>query len=53
MKFIHYLEKIGGVDIFGIISMGIFIIFFLVMLTWVLKTKNKKFTEISRIPLDN
>ncbi|MFI5130953.1 MAG: CcoQ/FixQ family Cbb3-type cytochrome c oxidase assembly chaperone [Chitinophagales bacterium] len=53
MKFIHYLEKIGGVDIFGIISLAIFGLFFLAVLTWVFKTNKKQFNEVSRIPLDN
>ena len=53
MKFIHYIEKVGGIDIYGMISLAMFGLFFLVMLTWVLKTKKKKFDEISRIPLDN
>jgi cbb3-type cytochrome oxidase subunit 3 len=53
MKFIHYIEKIGGIDIFGIISLVMFFLFFLGMLTWVFKTKKKTFTEISRMPLDN
>jgi cbb3-type cytochrome oxidase subunit 3 len=53
MKFIHYIEKIGGIDIFGIISLVMFFLFFLGMLTWVFITKKKTFNEISRIPLDN
>jgi cbb3-type cytochrome oxidase subunit 3 len=53
MKFIHYIEKISRIDIYGITSLGIFVLFFLVMLTWVFKTKKKTFAEISRIPLDN
>jgi cytochrome c oxidase cbb3-type subunit IV len=53
MKFIHYIEKISGVDIYGMISFLIFFLFFLVMLIWVLKTKKKAFDEVSRIPLDN
>jgi cbb3-type cytochrome oxidase subunit 3 len=53
MKFIHYIEKIGGVDIFGVVSLLIFVLFFTVMLTWVFKTGKKEFNEISRIPLDN
>jgi cytochrome c oxidase cbb3-type subunit 4 len=52
MKFIHYLEKISGVDIYGIISLGIFVLFFVTMLTWVFKTSKKEFNEISKIPLD-
>lgn len=53
MKFINYLEKVSGVDIFGMLSLIIFFLFFLGMLVWVLKTKKKNFQEISRIPLDN
>jgi len=53
MKFIHYIEKIGGVDIFGMISLALFGIFFLAMLTWVFRTSKNTFNEISRIPLDN
>jgi len=53
MKFIYYLEKIGGVEIFGIISLAIFVLFFLAVLFWVYKTNKKTFSDISRIPLDN
>ena len=53
MKFIHYIEKIGGVEIFGTASLAIFGLFFLAVLTWVFKTNKKTFTEISRIPLDD
>jgi hypothetical protein len=52
MKFIHYLEKISSVDIYALLSFGIFFIFFLVMLIWVLKADKKTIVEISRIPLD-
>ncbi|MDE3248718.1 MAG: cbb3-type cytochrome c oxidase subunit 3 [Bacteroidota bacterium] len=53
MKFIHYLEKIGGVDIFGSISLAIFGIFFVGVLAWVFRTNKKLFSDISRLPLDN
>ena len=53
MKFINYIEKIGGIDIYGMISLTIFGLFFLAMLTWVFKTDKKKLKEISRIPLDD
>ena len=53
MKFIHYIEKISSIDIYGMLSLGIFVLFFVVMLTWVLKTKKKEFDEVSRVPLDN
>lgn len=53
MNFVNYIEKVSGIDIFGMLSLFVFVIFFLVMLTWVFKTKKKDFIEISRIPLDN
>jgi hypothetical protein len=51
MKFIHYIEKIGGVGIYGLISLTIFFLFFSVMLTWVFRADKKKLKEISNIPL--
>ena len=51
MKFIHYIEKTGGVGIFGTVSLIIFGLFFIAVLTWVFKTNKKTFAEISRIPL--
>ncbi|MBW7890767.1 MAG: CcoQ/FixQ family Cbb3-type cytochrome c oxidase assembly chaperone [Chitinophagaceae bacterium] len=52
MKFIHYLESTSGVGILGLISFGIFFLFFIAMLTWVFRTDKRKIDEISRIPLD-
>lgn len=52
MKFINYLEKVSGVGIYGLVSLTIFFLFFLGMLTWVIKTRNKDFKNISHIPLD-
>jgi hypothetical protein len=37
----------------GLASLMIFVVFFTIMLTWVIKTKKKSFHDISRIPLDN
>lgn len=53
MKFINYLEKVSGVEIMGLVSLLIFVIFFSVMLMMVFRTKKKELQEISRIPLDN
>ncbi|MFT3934872.1 MAG: CcoQ/FixQ family Cbb3-type cytochrome c oxidase assembly chaperone [Chitinophagaceae bacterium] len=53
MKFIHYIEKIGGVDVYGMISLCMFVLFFTIMMVWVFKTKKSSFSQISRIPLDN
>ena len=53
MKFINYLEKVSGVEVMGLASLLIFVLFFTVMLTWVFRTKKKDLQDISRIPLDN
>ncbi|MBS1750768.1 MAG: CcoQ/FixQ family Cbb3-type cytochrome c oxidase assembly chaperone [Bacteroidetes bacterium] len=52
MKFIHYLEKISRVDIYALLSFGIFFLFFLAVLTWVFKTDKNRLNTISHIPLD-
>lgn len=53
MKFINYLEKTAGVDVLGLASLSIFFVFFVVMLTWVIRSDKHRMEEISRIPLDN
>lgn len=53
MKFINYLEKISGVDIYALASLAIFFLFFVGVLGWVLKADKSRINEISRIPLDN
>jgi preprotein translocase subunit YajC len=51
MKFINYIEKISGVDIYGLTSLLIFVLFFTIMLTWVFRANKKKIKEMSEIPL--
>jgi|LakWasM104_HOW12_FD_contig_51_225590_length_2185_multi_2_in_0_out_0_2 hypothetical protein len=53
MKFINYLEKITGVDVYALSSFSIFFVFFMLMLLWVWKADKKMIDEISRIPLEN
>ncbi len=53
MKFINYLEKIAGVDIYALSSFGIFFSFFIVMTVWALKADKKMIAEINQIPLNN
>lgn len=52
MKFVYYLEKISGVNIYALTSFVMFFLFFLVMVTWVIRTDKEKINQISRIPLD-
>ena len=53
MKFLNYLEKISGVDIYALSSFAIFFVLFVVMSLWAWKADKKMIDEISRIPLDN
>ncbi|MFT4022600.1 MAG: CcoQ/FixQ family Cbb3-type cytochrome c oxidase assembly chaperone [Flavihumibacter sp.] len=52
MKFINYITRISGIDIYGLVSLSLFVLFFVVMLVWVFKSNKKKLAEISRIPLE-
>jgi len=52
MKFINYLEKVAGIDIYGLVSLFIFVLFFTTMVIWVFKSDKKKLKEISEIPLN-
>jgi hypothetical protein len=52
MKFIHYLEKISGVSIYGLSSLTLFCAIFLLMLVWTWKADGKMIEEIRQIPLD-
>lgn len=52
-KFIKkYAESIDGINIYPIISLLIFFVFFVVLLYYVKKMDKTKVKEISRIPLD-
>jgi hypothetical protein len=53
MKFINYLEKITGVDIYALSSFSIFFSFFILMALWAWKADKNMIEEISRIPLEN
>lgn len=53
-KFIkQYAESIDGINIYPMISLVIFFLFFVVLLYYVKKMDKSKANEISRIPLDN
>lgn len=53
-KFVkQYAESIDGINIYPMISLVIFFLFFVVLLYYVKKMDKAKVNEISRIPLDN
>ncbi len=52
MKFINYLEKITGVDVFGISSFLIFFTFFVVMTIWAIRADKGLIKVLSELPLN-
>jgi hypothetical protein len=52
MKFIHYMEKVSGIDAYGLFSLSLFVTFFLVMLIMVFTMKSKAIDELKNIPLN-
>lgn len=53
MKFINYLEKITGVDIYALSSLTIFLLIFVLAAVWALKANKKMIEEINNLPLNN
>ena len=53
MKFINYLEKITGVDVFALLSLTIFFTFFVLMAIWVATADQRLMDDINHLPLDN
>jgi len=47
------LEQIDGVEIYPIVSLLIFFIFFAALFFWVFTTKKAHITEVSNIPLED
>ena len=47
------LENIDGVEIYPIISLLIFFIFFTALFYWVFTAKKEHIKEVSNIPLEN
>ena len=51
--FKYYFERIDGVEIYPIISFGIFFIFFLTLLIWVVLVNKKYIQKMKNLPLEN
>jgi cytochrome c oxidase cbb3-type subunit IV len=47
----HNLETIAGIEIFPILSLSIFFLFFVALGIWVFTYTKSKITELSEIPL--
>lgn len=54
LKFVKgHMESIEGIEIYPIISLLIFFIFFVVLFLWVFTAKKTYIESVSQIPLDN
>jgi hypothetical protein len=53
MKFINYLTSISGVSIYPMISLGIFVIFFTLLIIYTLKSDKQHIIELKNLPLEN
>lgn len=52
MKLSTYLTQINGVSIYPIISLLIFVIFFVLVSIWVYRTSDQEISKNERLPLD-
>jgi cytochrome c oxidase cbb3-type subunit IV len=54
LKYIkNYMESISGIEIYPLISLLIFFIFFVILFWWVFTAKKDYIERVSNIPLDN
>ena len=54
LKFVkNHMDSITGIEIYPIISLLIFFIFFVVLFYWVITAKKDYITTVSNLPLDN
>ncbi|WP_188362285.1 CcoQ/FixQ family Cbb3-type cytochrome c oxidase assembly chaperone [Flavobacterium orientale] len=53
LKFIkHHMDSISGIEIYPIISLSIFFLFFVMLLIWVFSYSKDRIKELSDIPLN-
>ena len=50
--FKHYFENIDGIDIYPIISLLIFFIFFVLLFIWVIRVDKQYIKDMEDLPLD-
>jgi hypothetical protein len=52
MKFINYLESIAGVEIYPMISLSLFFLFFLGLTIWALTANKEHINKMKNIPFE-
>jgi len=54
LKFVKdHMATIDGIEIYPILSLSIFFLFFVALFWWVATAKKEHIKEVSRIPFDN
>ncbi|NRD23950.1 CcoQ/FixQ family Cbb3-type cytochrome c oxidase assembly chaperone [Winogradskyella litoriviva] len=54
LKFVkNYMDSMDGIEIYPIISLLIFFIFFVALFFWVVTAKKDYINTVSNLPLDN
>ncbi len=53
MKFINYLSEIVNVEIYPLISLIIFVLFFVALIVYVIKSDKNYIQKMSDMPLEN
>jgi len=52
MKFQYYLEQIAGVSIYPVVSLLLFVAFFLGVTWWTYRINRKEIEHMENLPLD-
>ncbi len=52
MKFQNYLEKIAGVEMYPLISLLLFVSFFILVTIWAFGTSKELIKRMENLPLD-
>jgi cbb3-type cytochrome oxidase subunit 3 len=53
MKFSYYLEQISGVSIYPVISLVLFVTFFILVTLWIYSIDKDEIRRIENIPLED
>jgi preprotein translocase subunit YajC len=48
----NYLQSIEGVEIYPLISLVVFVLFFVIMFTWMFRIDKNYIKEMEELPLD-
>lgn len=52
MKFINYLESITGVGMYPLISLVVFVVFFILVAVYVIKGNDTHFERLRNLPVN-